>query len=34
MNILGKPPMMTHVFENKEGKQLLLQGGPETMVSI
>jgi hypothetical protein len=24
--------MMTHVFENKEGKRLLLQGGPETII--
>jgi Ca2+-transporting ATPase len=23
MNILGKPPMMTHVFENKEGKRII-----------
>jgi hypothetical protein len=24
--------MMTHVFENKEGKQLCCKGGPETII--
>jgi Ca2+-transporting ATPase len=29
----GKPPMMTHVFENKEGKTNY-KGGPETIIKV
>ena len=31
----GKPPMMTHVFENKEGKRIVAaKGGPETILKV
>ncbi|MEZ7497664.1 cation-translocating P-type ATPase [Flavobacterium sp. Arc3] len=31
----GKPPMMTHVFENKDGKRIIAaKGGPETIIKI
>lgn len=31
----GKPPMMTHVFENKEGKRIIAaKGGPETIIKV
>tara|TARA_R110002094_G_scaffold528_6_gene2591 strand:- start:1315 stop:3621 length:2307 start_codon:yes stop_codon:yes gene_type:complete len=31
----GKPPMMTHVFENKEGKRITAaKGGPETIIKV
>lgn len=31
----GKPPMMTHVFQNKEGKRIIAaKGGPETIIKV
>lgn len=31
----GKPPMMTHVFENKEGKRIIAaKGGPEALLQV
>lgn len=31
----GKPPMMTHVFENKEGKRILAaKGAPEAIMNV
>lgn len=31
----GKPPMMTHVFQNKEGKRIIAaKGGPETLIKV
>ena len=31
----GKPPMMTHVFQNKEGKRIIAaKGGPETIIAV
>ncbi|EIA08145.1 cation-translocating P-type ATPase [Flavobacterium frigoris] len=31
----GKPPMMTHVFENKEGRRIIAaKGGPETIIKV
>jgi Ca2+-transporting ATPase len=26
--------MMTHVFENKEGKRIAAKGGPETIIKV
>jgi hypothetical protein len=26
--------MMTHVFENKEGKRIIAKGGPETIIKV
>ena len=31
----GKPPMMTHVFQNKEGKRIIAaKGGPEALLQV
>ncbi|HEY4618924.1 MAG TPA: cation-translocating P-type ATPase [Flavobacterium sp.] len=31
----GKPPMMTHVFQNKDGKRIIAaKGGPETLIKV
>lgn len=31
----GKPPMMTHVFENEHGKRIIAaKGGPETIIEV
>lgn len=31
----GKPPMMTHVFQNQEGKRIIAaKGGPETIIKV
>ncbi len=31
----GKPPMMTHVFENQDGKRIIAsKGGPETIIKV
>ncbi|TCK83141.1 cation-translocating P-type ATPase [Albibacterium bauzanense] len=31
----GKPPMMTHIFENKEGKRILAaKGAPEAIIAV
>jgi Ca2+-transporting ATPase len=31
----GKPPMMTHVFQNKEGKRIIAaKGAPETIIKV
>lgn len=31
----GKPPMMTHVFQNKEGNRIIAaKGGPETIIKV
>jgi P-type Ca2+ transporter type 2C len=31
----GKPPMMTHVFQNQEGKRIIAaKGGPETIIAV
>jgi Ca2+-transporting ATPase len=31
----GKPPMMTHVFQNKKGKQIIAtKGGPEMIIKV
>jgi Ca2+-transporting ATPase len=31
----GKPPMMTHVFQNEEGKRIIAaKGGPETIIKV
>jgi Ca2+-transporting ATPase len=31
----GKPPMMTHVFQNKDGKRIIAaKGGPETIIKV
>jgi Ca2+-transporting ATPase len=31
----GKPPMMTHLFENKDGKRIIAaKGAPEAMISV
>jgi Ca2+-transporting ATPase len=31
----GKPPIMTHVFQNKEGERIIAaKGGPETMIKV
>ncbi|TDS14174.1 Ca2+-transporting ATPase [Maribacter caenipelagi] len=31
----GKPPMMTHIFQNKEGKQIIAaKGAPEAIIAV
>ena len=31
----GKPPMMTHIFENKEGKRIIAaKGAPEALINV
>jgi Ca2+-transporting ATPase len=31
----GKPPMMTHVFQNEEGRRIIAaKGGPETIIKV
>lgn len=31
----GKPPMMTHIFQNQEGKRIIAaKGGPETIIAV
>ncbi|PRZ23919.1 cation-translocating P-type ATPase [Flavobacterium granuli] len=31
----GKPPMMTHVFQNQDGKRIIAaKGGPETIIKV
>tara|TARA_R110002051_G_scaffold48308_2_gene95293 strand:- start:39975 stop:42482 length:2508 start_codon:yes stop_codon:yes gene_type:complete len=31
----GKPPMMTHVFQNKDGKQIIVaKGAPEAIIAV
>jgi Ca2+-transporting ATPase len=33
--LCGKPPMMTHIFENKEGRRIIAaKGGPETIIKV